>query len=72
MIKNFMMNINLKFKAFYNMVKLGKRSKRSVDPQEECLASLFERYQELENMKNLCPYEQEEDCLRLYPTFEGC
>ena len=50
------------------MVKLGKRNKRSVDPQEECLASLFQSYEELENIKNLCPYEQEEDCLRLYTT----
>merc|ERR1712227_280035 len=50
-------------KAFYNMVKLGKRSKRSADPQEECLASLFESYQDLENIKNMCLYDQEEDCL---------
>jgi len=56
-------------KAFYNMVKLGKRSKRSIDPQEECLEGLFESYKELENMKNICPYEQEEDCLRSYPSF---
>ena len=59
----------INIQAFYNMVKLGKRSKRSIDPQEECLEGLFESYKELENMKNICPYEQEEDCLRSYPSF---